>query len=68
MEEAYKRTKQYEVFISDPSIIITYIGKKAQNNALAEEMKFLAAVLMIQRNYRRKKARAEVERLKQESK
>lgn len=40
--------------------LYSYIGKKAQNNALAEEMKFLAAVLMIQRNYRKKKARGEL--------
>lgn len=31
-------------------------------------MKFLAAVLMIQRNYRKRKARGEFEKLKQERK
>lgn len=65
MEEAYKRTKEYEILVSDPSKPHYILGKKAQKNALADEMKFLAAVLMIQRNYRKKKARREFEKHKQ---
>ena len=52
-----KKTKQYKISIADPSNIYDILGKKNQISMERDEMKLLAAVLMIQRNYRKKKAR-----------